>query len=132
TILTARSPETREVKHVASTWGGELAMYLHVAPDCAATDLTTTVVTPPAHGRLVLVDGFVPPLKYIVASLPKGDLRAACPRLSARHVIYRPDSDFVGHDRVAVAFTEGDASFTDDIDIIVRRADRPNPLAPDR
>src|SRR5580658_8327409 len=76
TMMTATRQSSHDVKHVATTWGGELFVYLNVGPDCRATDMTTTVVTPPAHGRLTFTDGLMPPFKYVLAAFAKGDSRA--------------------------------------------------------
>jgi hypothetical protein len=128
TRLVATKPVTREVKHVASSWGGPLFQYFDVGPDCQPTELTTTVIEPPAHGRFTLNDVSIPPFKLALALFPKGDPRQACSRLPMRNGFYRPDPGFVGRDHLVVAFREGDSAFTDSIEVEVRRAERPMPV----
>jgi hypothetical protein len=132
TVLSATKQSTHDVKHLATTWGGELVLYLNAAPDCQATDLTTTVVAPPSHGRLTFTDGLAPPFKYVLAAFSKGDPRGACQTLPARHAFYLPDPDFTGRDHVVIVFRDGGSTFSDNIDIVVRRAEHPNPLRADR
>ena len=129
TIMTAAMPKTHEVKHCASTWCGLQFLYFNVGPDCLPTELETTVVDPPAHGRFTLHDGTVPTLGFGRPPFPAGDPRLACSKLPMRSGSYQPDPGFTGRDHVTVSFREGDAAFTDAIEIDVRRAERPNPLA---
>jgi hypothetical protein len=129
TVMTAARQTTREVKHFASTWGGSLFWYFNDGPDCEPTDLATTLVDPPAHGRFFLHDGTIPGLARWPAPFPKNDPRSACPNLAIRNGFYQPDPGFIGRDHMTIAFREGDAAFTDAIEIDVRRAERPNPLA---
>jgi hypothetical protein len=128
TMLTATKQVTHEVKHIASTWGGQIFGYLNVGPDCQPTDVAVTVVKPPDHGRLSLIQLAVPPYDRMKAAFPKGDPRAECPRVPMRSGSYAPDPTFLGRDHMIVSFQEGDASFVDNIEVDVRRAERPNPL----
>lgn len=130
TVLTATKPVAHEVKHVASTWGGGLFDYVNAGPDCQATDVTVTLAQPPAHGKLIVNQVTVPVFPRLKAALPKGDPRAACATLPIQQGFYRPDYDYLGRDHMAVSFQEGDASFTDVIEVDVRRAQHPNPLRP--
>jgi hypothetical protein len=66
----------------------------------------------------------------VLAVFPKGDPRAACQTLPARHAFYLPDPDFTGRDHVVVAFKDGESTFSDGIDIVVRRAEHPHLTAP--
>lgn len=130
TVLSARRPVTREVKHVATTWGGDLFDYLNVGPDCEATDATVTVVRAPAHGELIVHAAVVPNFQRLKSALGKGDPRAACAKLPVQQGFYRPEYGFTGRDHMAVSFQEGAARFTDAIEVDVRRAEHPNPLRP--
>ena len=129
TIMTAEKQTTHEVKHFASTWGASLFWYFNEGADCQVTDLTTTVVDPPSHGRFSQHDGTIAGLANWPAPFPKGDPRAACPNLAMRNGAYQPDLGFTGRDRMTISFREGDTTFTDAIEVDVRRAVRPNPLA---
>ena len=130
TVLTATRQVNHEVKHVATTWGGPLFMYVEAGPDCQATGATVTVVTPPSNGRLVVNQVTVPPFPRLRAALPKGDPRGACAKLPVQQGFYRPDYGFTGRDHMVVSFQEGDAAFSDSIEADVRRAEHPNPLRP--
>jgi hypothetical protein len=129
TIMTAATPKSHEVKHFASTWGASLFWYFNVGPDCQATQLETTLVDPPAHGRLFLSDGSVPGSARWPTPFSKADPRSSCARLAMRNGAYQPDPGFTGRDHLTVSFREGDAASTDAIEIDVRRAEHPNPLA---
>jgi hypothetical protein len=130
TVLTAKRPVRREVKHVATTWGGFLFDYLNVDPDCQPASVTVTVVRPPEHGKLIVSQVSVPATSRLTSALRRGDPRRACAELPVQQGFYRPDYGYVGRDRMAVSFQEGAPAFTDAIEVDVRRAEHPNPLRP--
>ncbi|HEY1427490.1 MAG TPA: hypothetical protein VGF50_12525 [Caulobacteraceae bacterium] len=130
TVLTARRPVRREVKHVATTWGGYLFDYLNVAADCQPTDAVVTLVRAPEHGELIVGQTSVPATRSLRSALRKGDPRRACAELLVQQGFYRPEYGYVGRDRMVVGFQAGDAYFTDAIGVVVRPAANPNPLRP--
>lgn len=130
TILTpANAKSGREVKHCAATWCALMFWYFNVGPDCQPSVLETTLVSPPAHGRFNLFETSVPTRGFGNPGFAKDDPRLACPKLPVRAGAYYPEPGFVGRDHATVAFRDGDTTFTEAIEIDVRRPVRPNPLA---
>jgi hypothetical protein len=130
TIMTATSPKKdHEVKRCAATWCQAEFWYFNVGPDCQPSDLETTLVEPPKHGRFSFFESSVPTLGFGNPGFAKDDPRLACPKLPIRTGSYYPDPGFLGRDHATVAFRDGDTTFTEAFEIDVRRPVRPNPLA---
>jgi hypothetical protein len=130
TIMTTASPKkAREVKHCAATWCQAELWYFNVGPDCQPSDLETTLVGAPKHGRFDFFETSVPTRGFGNPGFAKDDPRLACPKLPLRSGSYHPDSGFLGRDFATVAFRDGDTTFTEAFEIDVRRPVRPSPLA---
>jgi hypothetical protein len=95
--------------------------YFAVGPDCAARPVTITLTGPPAHGRFALSEGAEPANFGGRPLWAASDPRVRCEdRLVAtRDGAYAPDPGFSGRDQLTVTFQEGEASFTDAIEVNV-------------
>ena len=83
-------------------WGGAA-----IDPDCSPRPGTTlTVVTPPAHGEVKVVE------EPIYVAFPPSDPRAACnsKKVPGRHVYYTAAPGYAGHDRVVLEGASADGS----------------------
>jgi len=83
-------------------WGGAA-----IDPDCSPhPGSTLTVVTPPAHGEVKVVE------EPIYVDFPAGNPRSACnsKKVPGRHVYYTASPGYSGHDRVVLEGSAEDGS----------------------
>jgi len=103
--------------------------YFAVGADCGPRPVSITVTAPPAHGRFALSEGKEPAVSGGAPLWTGADPRAHClDRLvDTRDGAYSPDPGFSGKDQLAVTFKEGDAVFTDAIEVNVVTINAPPP-----
>jgi hypothetical protein len=103
--------------------------FFAIGPDCEAAPAALTLSEAPAHGRIAFSEGAQPPVAGQQPLWPADDPRAHCAdRLVAtRDATYVPDPNFAGHDRVVVTFQEGQATFSDAIEVNVIKFKPPRP-----
>jgi hypothetical protein len=96
--------------------------YVHIDADCGPTAMAIRLTSPPEHGTLAIDDGEERPWSDGRPMFAAGDPRAHCGNrlASTKDGLYTPAPGFIGHDTLAVEFTEGGVAVTDTIDIAVR------------
>jgi hypothetical protein len=96
--------------------------YVHVDAACGPSAMAIRLTTPPEHGSVSFEDGEERPWYAGRPLFGPGDPRARCGnRLAAtKDAVFTPDPSFSGRDTLVVEFTEGGASFSDTVDIVVR------------
>ncbi len=96
-------------------WGGAA-----IDPDCSPhPGSTLTVVEPPAHGQVKVVE------EPVYVAFPPGNPRSACNarKVPGRHVYYTASPGYAGHDKVVLEGASDDGHVRHvTIDVDVRKA----------